>query len=522
MPTDWRGADPSAERERREQRSPDRGLGSRAAGAAYGYGRSFLSQTAATATGVALGTSLTGLPLTAINTYMQLSKVITQVGARFRDAAEGQELFSTKMGYGIARSAQISEALGKVMNTFDGATGVRYAGFARHTGMDPEEAMSKLGRISELRGRDLSNTDLARLLGVARDQGMDQGRLGEFLDRVQQQTTAMFQATGRINMNEATVMADLPSMVYGKGSTRAANDETLMSGLNATMTSGGPMKSYMLRAMGFGRKGGPDYMEAMERLDAGAYDRQNLVDLFGSMVGNGMGKETMFSALHSLDGGLKAYQIRALVDRFGSAEGVDDLRNMGSGSEGLKSFIDRLTPDERQAFGRGGFGASETYTNEYGEQRRRTVGLGSREISAGESYENTKESIYMSVGAQLAPSIPNLQKTIMHIGGMMEKFLNTDIGGLLERLTGSIERATAWGERNMKPWNEGGPMAGFMPGYDAAQNSWGRVRARGSADGVVAGIMEGVESGLEFWTGDDYNLSGGYDLTRPRAGSGPR
>ena len=283
---------------------------------------SFVSNVASTTLGVGLGSSLLGLPLTALNRYLQLSQVLTQIDRKFRDSGDSAQWFGRQMGFGIARSGQLAETLGKVTNRIDQESAVGMAGFARFTGADPGLALGTLGRMGTLSGRPTSDIDMARVLVGAKAQGMDQGRLEEFLTRVETSIQTAFEATGRVSLQATMATVGLPSVVYGENDPRRANDTSLVSGLNSTMTGGGAMRSYMMRAMGYGQSGGPSYIAMKKRLDAGVFDPQNVLDLFGSFQARGMGEGAQFRALESVAGGsLKAHQIEALV--------IDETTHMG-------------------------------------------------------------------------------------------------------------------------------------------------------------------------------------------------
>lgn len=490
-------------------------------------GQSFLSHTASTAIGVGLGSSLLGLPLAAVNRYMTLSSVLTQLNQKFRSAAEGSEMFGTSVGYGIARSAQLAETLGGVRNQFDRSEGTRLAGFARFSGADPSTVLRSLGRVGDLQGRGVGDFGMANLMSQARNRGMDQGRFEEFLQLVTQHSESQFAATGRTSLNSSLGVMSLQNVVYGPTDPRRANDSHLLGGLNDVMTGSGPMRSYMMRAMGYGSEGGPSYIEMRKRLDAGIYDPQNVIDLFSSFQARGMGEGAMFRAIESVAGGsLKAHQIEALVKGVGSEDGLarfkDSVAQQG-GPESLRQFLDTMSTGELEKFNAGGFAA-----------------VGASKVSAGETYENRIEAAMLKVGAEFAQAVPNIQDTLESLGRSLQTILGGDVGGTLERIAGSAERVAGWVERNALPWNQGGFDWITAQPYETEWRTRRGIidphaRARGMyhGEGPISAGMEGIEAGVEFWGDQIYGEgqtdvggglwdSGGIDLTRPKGGGGSR
>lgn len=403
-------------------------LGTGASMAARGLSSagSFLSNTASSAIGFGLGSSLFGLPMSSINRYLQLSTVMTQLDRKFRDSADSAQWFGQSIGYGTARSAALAEQLGKVTNRIDQGAATGMVGFARFTGADASTTLQTIGRAGELSGKSATDLDLARILLAAKGQGMDGGRLEEFLSRVETSIQTAFAATGRVSIGSALQTTSLPSLVYGANDPRRANDDSLVGGLHSTMTSGGAMRSYMMRAMGYGQSGGPSYVEMKKRLDAGVYDQRNVSDLFGSFQARGMGEGAQFRALESVAGGsLKAHQIEALVKSLGTKEGLERFRNAGSGSDydTFESLRGTMSESDFEAFSGGGFAE-----------------VGKRHVSEGETYEGQIEARMLALGGELAQGIPGLMGTMDSLGRSLEKLVGNDIGGKIMTITGALER----------------------------------------------------------------------------------
>lgn len=476
----------------------------------------FLSNTASTAIGVGLGTSLFSLPMTAVQRYMQLSTVLEQVDQRFRNVTDGAEMFGTSMGYGIARSAQLSEALGSVLNQFNRGEAVQMAGFGRHMGADPGVTLRTLGTMRSLGGRELGDSDMAALANMARAMNMDQGRFEEFLHRAEQATREEFALTGRATPEGTMGALGLPSVIFGAGDPRRS-DDSITSGLQSVMTSGGPMRSYMMRAMGYGREGGPSYIEMRKRLEAGIFDARNVDDLFSSFQDRGMGKAAQFRAIESVAGGaLKAWQIEALVDKLGTNAGLEEYRALAygsmSGEDAISVFRETLKGKDLDAFDRGGFKS-----------------LGERSISAGEGYENRIERMMMAVGQPLAQGIPNLQDAIMSVGRTMENLLG-DFGPNIERATGLLERIANAAEKGSQgPFREarsfwGGVGHEFMEGdptkgaamiVDGFGNRLSDIYHAGDWSPEQQEAFLGAPSGGDEWGGSRIG-------DRPRGGMAPK
>lgn len=430
------GAPPAAPQTRADQLAALRGGGGGGAsgrgGGGMGAGASMLSTAAGTAAGIGMGTSLTGFFMAAPQRYMALSTVITQVGRKFREAGENAAFFGASVGYTISEAAQLSETLGKQTNTVNRAQFQEYASFARFTGSDPGGAMNTLGSMERMQGRQMSSEDIGRLLGAATSRGMDQGRLDEFMQQTLQIAQMGMAATGKVDPLATATVAGLPGMIFGKDDPRASGDMSMVQGLQQTMTGGGAMQSYMMRAMGFGKDSGPGYIEMRKRLEAGIHDPQNLVDLFGSFQERGMGEGAMFKAIESVSGGkLKAHQIEALVGKLGNAEGLLEYGLAASGEgagDGLEAFRATLSENERKQFDAGGF--------------TKMVSEGEGMISAGEASELAIERMMMKVGKPIADSIPSLQGAIENIGGMLNNLVGVDWGTLIPSIAANIERVT--------------------------------------------------------------------------------
>lgn len=424
-------------------------------------GMSFLQHATSTAIGVGLGTSLSGFLLAAPQRYLALSESITTVGRKFREADENATRFGGSLGYTIARTAQLADALGRETNTVNRGQFQKIAGFARYSGMDPGAAMRGFGSIERMTGSSMTDPQMVATLATAKSRGMDQGRLEEFMQDLQSSVQQQFHTTGRATMQQALATQGLQSIVYASDDPRRSGDKNLLGGLHSTMTGSDSMKTYMLRAMGYGQKGGPGYIEAKIRGEAGLHDSRNVVDLFQSFQSRGMGTGAQFRALESVSGGnLSAHQINALVTTLGTKEGLDKYREIAGkdGAGSMESFMAMLDPSGKEAFAKGGFGK-----------------LGEKFVSEGESIDVRIERMMMSVGKPIAEAIPPLQNAIESIAGTMQSLTGVDWATLIPDMARGIESMAKFAE-NMaggKGWGE--VQVGGYTALDSKAAIQGRV-----------------------------------------------
>jgi hypothetical protein len=439
---------------------PDKAPPSMGARAAQG-GMSFLQHATSTAIGVGLGTSLSGFLLAAPQRYLALSESITTVGRKFREADENATRFGGSLGYTIARTAQLADTLGRETNTVNRGQFQRNAGFARFTGMDPGAAMRGFGSIERLSGGPMTDPQMAQLLATAKSRGMDQGRLEEFVEDLTDSIRGQFQTTGRATMQQALATQGLQSIVYGPDDPRRSGDKTFLSGLQATMTGSDVMKTYLMRAMGYGKAGGPGYIDAKVRTEAGLHDSRNVIDLFESFQQRGMGRGAQFRALESVAGGnLSAHQLNALVSSLGTKEGLDRYRELAGKDSGgsMKAFMAMLDPASKEAFEQAGFGK-----------------LGEKHISAGEAIDVRIERMMMTVGKPIAEAIPPLQNAIESIAGAMQNLTGVEWGTLIPSMARGIEKIAKLADQMSSGKGFDEVRVGGMKVMDSSEDISGRI-----------------------------------------------
>ena len=383
---EWR-RDPEQMRQRRKEAAARRDA-EREDAADKRRRSAFLNNTASTAIGVGLGTSLFSIPMTAMHQYLEFSKLQAVVANRFREMGTAAETFATKMGYTPSKAAQIALSLGGTQNTYTESGMNRMLGLARFAGLgqSPEQVFQSVGRFGELSGRrDVGEGTMARLLTLARSRGLGQGRFGEFLHEMTAAAESQFAATGTATDAGALGVVGLPSLIYGADDPRRANDRSVAGGLNSALQST-PGRSLLMRAMGYGR-GDISMIEMKKRLDAGIYDPENVVDFFGYLNKIGLNENNRFLAVESLAGGsLKANQIEALVKRF-DANGLADYRAMvdQSPDAARKELAATLGNDDAELYGSGGVTA-----------------LGQSRVTKQEVRESQIESAMLSLGKEIS------------------------------------------------------------------------------------------------------------------------
>lgn len=475
-------------------------------GAVVDRAPSFLSNAASTAVGVGLGQGFMGFMLSSGTTYLELSKVVEHLGRRFRETGESAAFMGSQMGYTITQTAGMLEAMGGETNR---TSRMRYlfgqgTGFARTVGVDPGEALRFQGRVGRLGAREVTTHDLLSVFGSARLRDMDEGRMGEHLSMLEGLAQEAFQRTGRGDVSDAIRLAT----GIGQGLERVGLGELgrgnalggLLGRLNSTFTSDGPMGVFMMRAMGYGGPGS-DYIAMRKRMDAGIYGpegRENLALFFRTLEERGYGHEGMFKALEDASGGrLNATEIDALVSTLKTEEGRSLLlRPRPTAEVGLAALLESLPEGDRESTRKvfmsaleGTLGDTSAFETE-----------GRKHISLGESTGVTSEAMRMAVGAVVAPSMVNMQQTLVNIAGMLEDLIGANPLEVLLELTRVLRDATGLARKNTAIStqfirSEGGSLlsaysAGGIIGL-AAQDQANKME---NAKGAVRMLERGLES----------------------------
>jgi hypothetical protein len=441
----------------------------------------YVEQKGLSAISFGLGSDAWSFALNSMHKFMELDSVLATLGRRFRSSGRDVGYFGQSLGFTIQQTSAMAEELGSKTNRVTKTQFQRYAGFARDFGLDPQAAMSVLGGLQQLTTSPIGDKTLMSLAGRAQARGMGEGRFQEYLQGFQSFAQQGMDATGAMNMNRYAGLYDMPAMVFGAQDPRGqgAMGAQFMQGLQGTLTGGGPMQSFLLRAMGFGKEGGPDYITAKKRLEAGIYDSRNLTDLFGEFRQRGMGKGAQFRALESVAGGkLKAWQIEALVDKVGTSDaGFAALQNMGSDEE-RQAFIDkamgRYSDADKKSFDEGGFG-------EMGKQGDR--------VGAGEWNAVEVEKMQMELGPKMMDAMVEMRETIVNLAETFKKFFGSDPMDMLVKAAKALSEASEK-LKNWMPENAGEKMAESFA--KKLENANFAVQMLTSPVATTAGVLAGT------------------------------
>ena len=391
---------------------------------------------------IGLGGSAVGFLLNSAQKYMELSRVMTVVGRRFRETGKEAGFFGTQvlgagtaMGFTVAESGRLVETLGAQTNVIREAEFKRYAGFARERGIDPGQTLGGFGRMSHMLGGELTDKQLARIAVRSDEQDMGAGRQEEFVQSLTHLAEMQFEAVGAGDYSDLMATQAIPGMVFGAHDPRGEGQRGVQftQGLNSVLTGSGPMRSFMLRAMGYGKEGGPGYIEARKRLDAGVFDPENVEDLFSAFQERGMGEGAQFRAIESVAGGrLKAHQIEALVQKMGTEEGLEAFSAEAQpGAFDMGEYLSTLTGEEQAKFTQtAGAGFAD-------------LGTSPGRISMGEGMAQLIEGMQLAVGAPVAQGIMDLKEAIVALAGTAGNLAGVDLGTMLTDLTGAIEQVAA-------------------------------------------------------------------------------
>lgn len=400
---------------------------------------------------MAIGGSLFGMITGAGRRYMELSKILMTVRKRFREAGENASFFGNSLGFTAAQGGRLAEQLGGQTNSVQKGTFQRYAGFARTFGQDPGQTMGSMGGLQQIMGHRVSKNMLTTMMGRAQQQGMGEGRWGEQqqgLTSIMGQMQSMGEGS---NIYDAMNTQAVPSMIFGGGDARGQGTQGVdfMNRLSGVFKGSGAMRTTLFRAMGFGTEGGPDWIEASKRADAGVMGKrgmQNMVDMFGHMEKKGLGRFGMFRGIQSVAGGaLNAEEIDQLSTfmsgthdvQVGEGEdamtvglsGVSMMQRMmdtGSGNEDARAqALGSLSKKERAMFDKMGY-----------------LGSGKTGVSTGDAFAVQGEKLDMQFGPSVAEATLNLRTTMANMAESLQTLL-PGVGDALVDVTGALRDVSA-------------------------------------------------------------------------------
>lgn len=400
---------------------------------------SFLGNVASTAIGVGLGQSLLGFITSSVQKFFEVDRIVTHLNRKFRETGDGAAYMGGQFGYVVGQTAGMLDALGATRDHLDKREFTRLMGFSRDRGADPTQVMHTAGSLGLLLRRSLSNADLAAIAGGATRSGMGEGRLGEFMATLASLAEQQLAATGSASMEGVLRTQGLASDVFGRGDPRGqgARGESFIQGLHSTLTGSQGVKTFLMRAMGYGKPGGPDYWAMRERLHSGVFDPRNVVDLFEGMAAQGAGPGMMRVALEQASqGALSPQAIRALVDRMDtSGERADFLRDRTR--DNIGAFYASLEGGEGGTFKAGGFAA---------------LGKSGGRIGSGEFQAVTIENAQIEMGATIAPLVTDLTKIGVELVGLINDVLKSGVLGDVRGVLGDIRDVI----RDVRSWVGGG------------------------------------------------------------------
>ena len=473
-----------------------------------GRGAGWVRNATSTAAGVGLGSSITGFFLGSGQKYLQLSKVIEHLDQRFRSAGDGVAYFGSALGHTVAETGSLIDSLGDKTNTVTRSQFQRYAGFARERGLDPGVAMDTLGTLERVTGEQVDQTSLIRLLLDADKQKMGEGRFAEHVRATASIGESQLRRTGHVDLGGVMTAQGIPGIVFGQGDPRAQGQAgaDFLDRLSGVIGGehNNAMRTYMMRAMGFGEEGGPGYIEMRKRLEAGVHGdegTENILDLFKQFRGQGLGEGAMFRRLEVASGGsLKAHEIEALVQTLGTDEGLSEFfdSTYTDPEARREAYMKTLSAADRARFEQEGF-----------------VGLGKAATPFGASAEVELEGLQMKVGGSVAKGMLDIRDILVNSAEGFSNLLNVDWGPLLTDLTGALKTASeafrkgteADGELRKKITE---PANILMDSHDFGQKQFDQGNwFMGAAAYTPMGLRASAANRWGLWGNDDDDEAGG-------------
>lgn len=396
--------------------------------------RGFAGNVASTATGVALGNSIFGFFVGAAEQWQQTDIALKQLDRTFDGLTRKAGSFAANMGATRVEAAALLQTLGAQTGTVDIGQARTGVAFGRAFGMDPQAVLQFQGRTTRRTGFMTDGTSMQRVAGQARLLGQNQGMLPEFMDALSGIMDMQYGATGTASLHGAQTAMNLPSIIFGSDDARARGRDAVgtlqsMQGMMSGSTSPG-MRVELLRAMGYGRQGGPGYLDAMERLESGVLDPRNMRDLFGRFRTMGVGAEeaAMLLMPDAKRSGMSVRSLRAMTHKLMSDEGYAALRGQGDDFRMKEvfgeSFTAGLSKADREAFEKRGWG-----------------GLGEEGTAASQYRRRQMDDMIASAGPQMLKSVMDMTESARNLGGALDTIIKKMTGGqgFLDMLNGGTE-----------------------------------------------------------------------------------
>lgn len=369
----------------------------------------FISSAASTAVGMGLGQSMLGFVLGSGAKYMELERILAHLEHRFGSTGRAAAQMGHSFGYTIGQTAGMVEAYGSSRDTMNTGEFGRLLGFSKNLGLDPSHTASVGATLGHLTGRSISNADLASIRGMATRAGMGRGRLGEYMGFTQQLAEESLTRSGEADLGAVLRLQNLPGLAFGAHSPLAQGSRGMQTveGLNRAMTGSESMQIYMLRAMGFGKPGGPSYRKAITQAEAGVFGEGNVELLFKTMQEQGLSKGAMFRVLQGA-GGLSALQAGGLTDALGDKEGLARFASLDQG-------------------------AQDSFLKDY-------TAAGSGSVSQGEARAVQIEQMQQMVGAPVAATMAGMSDALLRLVHVLDKYSDVDITGTIDKVFDKVDR----------------------------------------------------------------------------------
>lgn len=363
---------------------------------------------------VGLGSSIEGFFLNTADWAKEYSKGLKQIQAQYGDIADLLMSIGHRQGFVAQQSFETATAIGTQTNRIN-ATQVQGAlSFSRAFGYEPGMIGQVGGRLSRLFGQNMTGAELTGARSLAGRYGMDAGRFPEFLQSYLGNAEGAFARTGQTGTalrRQAGFETALPGMIFGFGTERSvgASADRFMSGLQG-LGQGEAMSTFLMRAMNYGGKDGPDFMDAMLRKEAGLSDPKNL-SAFARYAKQTFGNDPkrLFSILmpHAQEAGMPMWGLAALTNTIGSGS-LDNLDPLDYGLKG--TMTDKQVADRAQDM-----------------------------IGAGSTFDVAMEGRRSKYGSDMLSAVTSLGSAADKFISIIEAFTGEKISETVKRAASNIE-----------------------------------------------------------------------------------
>jgi hypothetical protein len=279
---------------------------------------------------------------------------------------------------------------------------------------------------------------------------MGQGRFTEYAQSVSSIMEQQMARTGHADTDSAAALSMFAGMTFrgsehGLGMGGASFIQRLSAGFDRPA-----VQSTMLRALGYGQGDGPSYVDAMQQIESGATDKQNIMTLYDYLRSDGVGGDGMKVVMGQAFG-LKMFEASELVDAL-SNPGVRAYMSGDADKEGaVKEYMKGLKPNQRAALADSGL-----------------PGLGRLAISAGEGFATQKEALVMKFGPQMAALQMDILEASSNVAQTIKNLLGEDFAKAIQDATEQVVIFTG----KLEEWSRNKDLDGITT--DAARVTGGR------------------------------------------------